>query len=98
VGINGKTREHFEGESVNRGDGVSACRCGNKFPPPARVWKREQAYHRARPHFIEVVAILQAYRRVIWHGFESEFGPVFTEVGTEGTGSKIDLEKSAEFL
>jgi len=29
----------------------------------------------------------------VWHGFESGFGLVFIEVGTEGTGSKIDLKK-----
>jgi hypothetical protein len=28
------------------------------FSPPAPVWKREQAYHRAEPHFTEVFAIL----------------------------------------
>jgi hypothetical protein len=44
---------------------------------------------------------LQFWRRTgewIWHGFRSAFGLVSTEVGTEGTGSKIDLKKRAEFL
>jgi len=44
---------------------------------------------------------LRFWRRTgewFWHGFESEFGLVFTEAGTEGTGSKIDLKKRAKFL